>query len=341
MKFGMHTPLLLKKVEDRFAFEDEVVGIFEQYKKENKPKKLINYGDDLLSELLYDFLKISPSYNWVQSYKLNTQENIIDEVKNLISGLSDDGTTYITSSGAWDIRKAPEDYETLILNSGAFLKDAQKHDYVTWRNQGIFLPLTDRNNKSVKYVWVHLADDHQYSDEEAIEIACKNLHNVFYESIKEDTAYLKIPLNDDKKSVMKKIERTLDFYSLLGRKNNIRKQNKRVNINALKKGLNLLKNKAKYPELEQWRVGLISDVSPTHTKLLSASSQRKVSSIDEKESRDTLGKLTSRALRKYESIAENAARGRFPSEFPKTKIKFDYAEIGKRLWDVDLPVTGR
>ena len=113
------------------------------------------------------------------------------------------------------------------------------------------------------------------------------------------------------------------------KKISIKKENKRINTNALKKGLNLLKNKARYPELDQWRVGLISGVSPTHTKLLSASSQRKVLSIDEKESRDTLGKLTSRALRKYESIAENAARGRFPSEFPKTKIKFDYAEIGK------------
>jgi hypothetical protein len=322
----MTTPLLLKKVEDRFSF-DEVINSFNLLK--SKPKKLLNYGDDLLSELLYEFLKISPSYNWLQNNKLPTQKTIIDEINDSSFGLSEDGTTY-TNKGVWDVRHAPEDYESLISNYH-FLKDAQKLDYVAWRNQGMVLPLTNKNYKNVEYVWVHLADDHQYADEEAIEIACKNLGNIFYDSIKEDTAYLKIPLNDDKKAVMKKIEDTLDMYSLLGRKNSIKKDTKRINTNALKKGFNLLKNKARYPELDQWRVGLISDVSPTHTKLLSASSQRKVSSIDEKESRDTLGKLTSRALRKYESIAENAARGKFPSEFPKTKIKFDYAEIGKML----------
>lgn len=332
----MPTPLLLKKVEDSISF-DEVINSFNLLKSNNK--KLINRNDDLLSELLYEFLKISPSYNWLQNNKLLTQKSIIDEINDPSFGLSEDGTTY-TNRGVWNVCHAPEDYESLISNYH-FLKDAHKLDYITWRNQGMILPLTNKNYKNVEYVWVHLADDHQYSDEEAIEIACKNFRSIFYESIKEDTAYLKIPLNDDKKKVMKKIENTLEMYSLLGRKNNITKNNKRINTNALKKGLNLLKNKAKYPELDQWRVGLISDVSPTHTKLLSASSQRKVSSIDEKESRDTLGKLTSRALRKYESIAENAARGRFPDEIPKSKIKFDYAEIGKRLLDVDISVTGR
>jgi hypothetical protein len=321
---SMTAPSLSKAVEDRFSIDGAIKRL-----NLNRPRNkslLFAEKNDLLI-LLYEYLKISPSYQWVHEKKiesLTSSEKEFDSEETY--GLSADRNTY-TYRGVWDVRKAPEQYELLIKNYHS-LKNAHKLDFIKWRNEVLIMPLRNKPYVSVEYVWVHLAKDYQYSDEEALEIACKNLRDIFYESIKEDSAYIKIPLNDNKKSVMKDIESKLDMYSLLKRKNSI---DERINLNALKKGLTLLKNKAKHPELEQWRIGLMSDVSPTHSKLLSSNAKRKVSSIDEKESRDTLGKLTSRALRKYESIAENAARGRFPSEFPKSKIKFDYLEIGKRF----------
>ena len=327
----MTIPLLSNAVEERYSVDkvlEEIVTSFNKLK--SKPKKLINYGDDLLSELLYEFLRISPSYNWLQNNKIDTGKLIIDEINDSsFFGLNKDGTTF-TKNGVWDIRNAPEDYESLFDNYH-FLKNAHVLDYVEWRNQGMILPLRNKKYTSAEFIWVHLSKDQQYSDEAEIEIACRNLRDALIDSINADTAYLKIALNDDKKEVMKNIENLLGMYSLIGRKNNIEKENKRINLSALRKGLNLLKNRARYPDLEQWRIGLISNVSSTHSKLLSANATRSVSSIDEKESRDTLGKLTSRALRKYEAICENAARGRFPSEFPKSKIKFNYLEIAKRL----------
>ena len=323
----MSNPLLSKAVEDRFSIDDVLNGL---NSNKTRNKSLITTEKDDLLILLYEYLKISPSYQWVHEKKIESLTASENEfASDETYGLSADRSTY-TYNGMWDVRQAPDRFEALIKKYHR-LKNAHKLDFIRWRNEVLIMPLRNKPYRSVEYVWVHLANDHQYSDEEAIEIACKNLRDIFYESIKADTAFIKIPLNDNKRNVMKSIETSLDFYKLLERKNSIRKDNKRINLNALKKGLTLLKNKAKHPELEQWRIGLMSDVSPTHSKLLSSNAKRKVSNIDEKESRDTLGKLTSRALRKYESIAENAARGRFPSELPKNKIKFNYVEIATRL----------
>jgi hypothetical protein len=42
-------------------------------------------------------------------------------------------------------------------------------------------------------------------------------------------------------------------------------------------------------------------------------------------------KITGRALRKYELIAENAARGRFPCAEPVEIMDFDYPALAKRI----------
>jgi hypothetical protein len=44
-----------------------------------------------------------------------------------------------------------------------------------------------------------------------------------------------------------------------------------------------------------------------------------------------MGKITSRYLSKYEAIAENAARGLFPTDRPVQSSGYDYRLIAKRL----------
>jgi hypothetical protein len=44
-----------------------------------------------------------------------------------------------------------------------------------------------------------------------------------------------------------------------------------------------------------------------------------------------MGKITHRSLIRFELIAENAARGRFPCAEPVASVEFKYKEIAQRL----------
>jgi hypothetical protein len=58
---------------------------------------------------------------------------------------------------------------------------------------------------------------------------------------------------------------------------------------------------------------------------------RKAEKLGEAYDREMMTKIVSRALNKYELIAENAARGRFPSEASVEKMDFDYLSLAKRI----------
>ena len=51
----------------------------------------------------------------------------------------------------------------------------------------------------------------------------------------------------------------------------------------------------------------------------------------EQTDRDMMTKITYRALNKFEAIAENAARGKFPSDEPVETSPFDYPRIAKQI----------
>lgn len=96
--------------------------------------------------------------------------------------------------------------------------------------------------------------------------------------------------------------------------------------------------KAAKPNLEYWRLGILSKISKKYSASLDAKGPRKTQNPSEIVERDLLTKLTYRALNKFEAIAENAARGRFPSEATVEQLTFDYPKIrrmtlSRELWE--------
>ena len=106
---------------------------------------------------------------------------------------------------------------------------------------------------------------------------------------------------------------------------------KRLRANVLLKGMFLLWVKAAKPKWENWRVGVASRLSPTYSKALNVNDPKKGARADEQYDRINMAKITVRALRKFETIAENAARGKFPSQEPVEKSYFDYPLLAKRI----------
>jgi hypothetical protein len=102
---------------------------------------------------------------------------------------------------------------------------------------------------------------------------------------------------------------------------------KRFNSNAMMKGFGLLMLKSAFPEMENWRLGVYANLSPSYSPALDKNAPRKTENSIEANDRVLMGKITSRALLKYQLIAENAARGKFLCEDEIEMAKFDYQSI--------------
>lgn len=104
---------------------------------------------------------------------------------------------------------------------------------------------------------------------------------------------------------------------------------KRLRSEPLFIQLRILMAKAQYPNMQLWKVGLWAKVSAKHAKTLDLKeSKRKFEDADSKEH---LAILTSRAFKNAKQVAENAARGSFPSSKPVKLPNYDFEDIYTRL----------
>lgn len=106
---------------------------------------------------------------------------------------------------------------------------------------------------------------------------------------------------------------------------------KRFHANAMYKGLRLLWFKSAKPKWELWRLGAKSQISDSYSKVLNPSAPRKPNDAIEMDDRIIMSKITFRALQRFELIAENAARGKFPCSEPIEMAEFNYPAISQRL----------
>jgi hypothetical protein len=146
---------------------------------------------------------------------------------------------------------------------------------------------------------------------------------------------LSVPLTLKRSDLLKQISQLLaanggietDVYQ----KPQLTLVSKRLRSDVLFKGLRLLWLKAAKPKWELWRLGAKAELSQSYSKELDPNAPKKVRTDLEKDDRIIMSKITSRYLAKYEAIAENAARGLFPTDRPVLSAGYDYPLIAKRL----------
>jgi hypothetical protein len=102
---------------------------------------------------------------------------------------------------------------------------------------------------------------------------------------------------------------------------------KRFNPKAMMKGVGLLRVKSKYPDIENWRLGVMANISDSYSPVLNKSATRETRDAIEAGDRILLGKITYRSLDKYQKIAENAARGKFMCSDNLPMIAYDWKAI--------------
>lgn len=144
-----------------------------------------------------------------------------------------------------------------------------------------------------------------------------------------------IPLGRRKGEILTQISRLLDRHSQVeaatAKAPTLRLMGQRLRTKSLLTGLRLLWFRAAKPKWELWRLGALARLSETYSKVLDPNAGRRVKDVIEQTDRDMMTKITYRALNKFEAIAENAARGKFPSDAPVEKAPFDYPRIAKQI----------
>jgi hypothetical protein len=146
---------------------------------------------------------------------------------------------------------------------------------------------------------------------------------------------ISLPLDLKTNEILRKVRRVLNAYKDrdVGTPSppKIKLMGKRFHANPMFKGLRLLWFRAAKPNWELWRLGAKAQLSDSYSKVLDPAAPRKPKDPIEMDDRITMSKITFRALHRFEHIAENAARGRFPCADSVPMSEFNYQEIAQRL----------
>jgi len=144
-----------------------------------------------------------------------------------------------------------------------------------------------------------------------------------------------IPLGLKRTEILKKFRSLLDEHISkdVGKAEQpkIKLMGKRLHINAMVKGIRLLWFKAAKPNWELWRLGAKARLSSSYSGVLNPTADRRTNDAIEMDDRIIMGKITHRALKRFELIAENVARGKFPCTDPVDSAEFKYETLVLRL----------
>lgn len=260
-------------------------------------------------ELMIEFLRISPSYELARKANM---EGLTDEEK----------------------RSLPSDFELVLKTYKQFGDIRQILFRQWWLKRGLKIFGNPYSKPKVHQI------AHLQAGRDTPAGSLTDQMQVYLDGARRDEGLTEalvvtVPIGIRKRDINRQIAKLLDSHvsdeyqhpsqpklKLLG---------KRLRAEVLLKGMFLLWIKAAKPKWENWRLGVASDFSPTYSKALDVNDSKKGARGDEQYDRILMAKITVRALRKFETIAENAARGKFPCQDPVEKSEFDYPNLALRI----------
>ncbi len=262
----------------------------------------------LAFELMFEFLRLSPSYERARQITLG-------EVK-------------------VDRKDLPGDFDK-VIETFRLLGEVQK---ILFRQWWISRGLRVFGNPHDKPA-VHKISDFYAGIELQNEDVAGPLAEYLQETRKSEgmspAVLIAVPVQLKRAELIKQIYAIIDQAKSLNEQSNIQPllklHGKRLRTKELINGLRLLWFRAARPNWEYWRLGTYSKFSKTYADALDHKNERKTRSTLESYDREMMTKIIGRALKKFETIAENAARGRFPCADPVDSMAFEYPNLAKRI----------
>lgn len=163
--------------------------------------------------------------------------------------------------------------------------------------------------------------------------------NLFYSGTNIRTLNITIDITKSKISLLKHIETKIDDAKL--RRKNAVKSKVALAINKIQpfslfEKLQLIEEKAKAyrdqnPKLENWKIALLVNLE---TKWKSKLNENSKPTSRNESARAYLGMLVSKNIAEAVAVAENAARGNFPSKVgAPSKMRLDYEHLSKLFYE--------
>ena len=256
--------------------------------------------------LMFEYLRLSPSYELARKAR----------------------TGKLTATQK---RMLPDDFN-LVLKTYDEYGDVSKISFANWwASTGINLYGSEYIKPQVRQI-ANIEKNEEYEPGFA-----KSLEQYFKTFRKQEGSgralILAIPLGMPKRAILKEVARMINKTGVTAppkaQKAKRSLTAKRLRSAPLFIGLNLLWAKAQNPDWVNWRLGVAAKVSPTNAVGLDINAKK--ASAKTVDQRNNMTVLTSRALKKAQYIAENAARGRFPDPKPIALPDFDYEDIYRRM----------
>lgn len=275
--------------------------------------------------LMVEFLRISPSYELARQIRTNKPSKKAQE--KLIAQLYQS-----------DSRLNSADIQTLVTEFQAVLTTYDEVGDIStltfedwWQSRGIYIYGTPYEKPAVAKI-ARVEKDEQ-------------LEPLFYKPYetyltttraKQDNPaalILGVPLGMPKAYVLRQVSKLIDKAKvplvIKSARANKALAAKRLRSEPLFIQLRILMGKAQYPEMPLWKLGLWAKVSAKHAKTLDLREKKK--KFEDADSKEHLAILTSRAFKKARQVAENAARGSFPSSKVVRLPNYDFEDIYQRL----------
>ena len=257
-------------------------------------------------ELMFEFLRLSPSYELARKA---TEEGLTAEDQKLI----------------------PPDFDS-VRQTYFLLGNVQSVLFRSWWLQCGLKVFGNPNAKPRVHSLCLLPN----GDDVSLSIAAPHLDQYLGETRRDEglgpALLVALPLNARRAEVLKQVTTLLDQHAglrTIAAQPVLALQCERLRAKVLFNGIRLLWMKAAKPNWELWRLGAKARISPTYSKVLDPAGPRRVAHYQQMVDREMMSKITHRAVVKFQAIAENAARGRFPSEQSVTQVPFDYPNLAR------------
>lgn len=309
------------------------------------PKSIEGLYAHTFDELREIFVYISPSYalaTEIRASDLSAAERQRRIRAHYASGVAKSSDVTTTKAFNFDAAQAFDDFQTVLRFHDDF-QELQKNDHFLFQLGGdsdsrkatlwfTSKYLLDRLPISNPIAYVNPregSDIEQFDNDMCRFLVSAKAPNAWPESL-----VVALPLAVPCNELLKMVANLVDSYADQGLtytgRADVTFLGKRLHFEPLYAKLRLLLYKIFYPDEQLWKLGIRARISKTYVRLFnSPQSKGKLSSIE----KERLSIITSRALSNAKLIAENAARGVFPSTKAVYMPKYDWCELRKRLTD--------
>jgi hypothetical protein len=257
-----------------------------------------------LYRMWFELLALSPSYELARRYRQHKGR------------LSQD-----------DKQRLPADFERVLQVYDDFGDVQQLFFKQWWLQRGLKLLGSQGDRPETELLFK--ANAQQPITDDKLKRTRHYFSTAWKEAHQPDVAVIAVPLNIGRQKALREVKKLIDRHAVaLFQPPTPKYQlaDKDMHVKSLIDAMAVLYIRAAKPDFKLWQVGVEANISKSYSKMFNSKTTKR-NSTNSEELRH-LEMMTSRKYRQARFIAENAARGIFPSmKRPSNMVDFDPAEF--------------